>query len=398
MEDIGSLGFLVVEDDGFQRWAMEQTLRQLGATHIEVADDGQAALAILNRLAGEIHIVISDLEMPHMDGLEFIRRLAERVPAVGVIVSSAQNRPLLDSVEHMAKAYGLELLASVEKPATRQKLADAIANYSDRGSGPRAASQPTVRLGERDLRLAIEAGELGPWCQPKVDLRTRAIVGCEALARWRVAHDEVLLPAQFLGAVQEHGLMPELTETMLRGAVSACGKWRAQGIHASVSVNLPESIIGDVEFANHALDLLDEHGVLPRNVIFEVTESAAISHPGPVLENLSRLRMRGFGLSIDDFGTGYSTFEQVTRIPFTELKIDQQFVRDAGVRPASLAVVESSLDMARKLRIPAVAEGVETVAQWNMLSALGCDMAQGWLLGKAMPYESFVARARSPRP
>jgi len=120
-------------------------------------------------------------------------------------------------------------------------------------------------------------------------------------------------------------------------------------------------------------------GLAPKDVIFEITESTETSELGRVLENLSRLRMKGFGLSIDDYGMGYSSMKQLTRIPFTELKIDKTFVRNASLNGASQAMLETTLDMARKLSLVAVAEGVETKQEFEMLRGLGCDVAQGLL-------------------
>ena len=125
-------------------------------------------------------------------------------------------------------------------------------------------------------------------------------------------------------------------------------------------------------------------------MVLEITESAAATDIGKSLENLARLRMKGFGLGIDDYGTGYSSLEQLTRIPFTELKIDQAFVTHAGRRESAKVILASSLEMARKLGITAIAEGVETRENWDMLCELKCDVAQGYYLAKPMPADAFM--------
>jgi EAL domain-containing protein (putative c-di-GMP-specific phosphodiesterase class I) len=124
-------------------------------------------------------------------------------------------------------------------------------------------------------------------------------------------------------------------------------------------------------------------------MILEITESAAMTDVGRVLENLTRLRMKGFGLSIDDYGTGYSSMQQLTRIPFTELKIDQSFVMHAAHQESSRMILESSLDMARKLGITSVAEGAETQEDWNLLRECGCDLAQGFYIARPMEADAF---------
>jgi EAL domain-containing protein (putative c-di-GMP-specific phosphodiesterase class I) len=145
-----------------------------------------------------------------------------------------------------------------------------------------------------------------------------------------------------------------------------------------------------VTLAERMVNVVVGQGLDVRHMIFEVTESAATADVGRVLENLTRLRMKGFGLSIDDYGTGYSSMERLSRSPFTELKIDQGFVRDACTQPSRRAMLESSLEMAAKLRIPAVAEGVENQAQWDLLRELRCDMAQGYFVAKPMEAGEFL--------
>jgi EAL domain-containing protein (putative c-di-GMP-specific phosphodiesterase class I) len=128
----------------------------------------------------------------------------------------------------------------------------------------------------------------------------------------------------------------------------------------------------------------------PAKITFEVTESAMAADMGKALENFSRLRMKGFGLSIDDYGTGYSSMQQLTQFPFTELKIERTFVKGAASQPSCRAVLESSLEMARKMKITAVAEGIETQAEWDLLMALGCEMAQGYFIARPMEMNDFV--------
>jgi EAL domain-containing protein (putative c-di-GMP-specific phosphodiesterase class I) len=129
-------------------------------------------------------------------------------------------------------------------------------------------------------------------------------------------------------------------------------------------------------------------------MMLEITESAAMTNVGRVLENLTRLRMKGFGLSIDDYGTGYSSMQQLTRVPFTELKIDQSFVKHAAHQESSRMILESSLGMARNLAVTTVAEGVETLEDWNLLRDCGCDLAQGFFIARPMPAHEFPGWVR----
>ncbi len=177
---------------------------------------------------------------------------------------------------------------------------------------------------------------------------------------------------------------------MLRKALVCCKSWRVAGHHASVSLNLSLTSLGDVTLAERLMETVREAHVEPRHVVFEITESAAASDMGKVLENLSRLRMNGFGLAIDHYGTGYSSLQELTRVPYTELKIDPSFVRGAGSKPSSRAAIESSLEMAKKLRIASVAQGVESKEEMALVRSLGCDMAQGHFIAAPMKAPDFL--------
>jgi EAL domain-containing protein (putative c-di-GMP-specific phosphodiesterase class I) len=181
---------------------------------------------------------------------------------------------------------------------------------------------------------------------------------------------------------------------MLRKAAARCSAWRTAGLEMTVSVNLSLKSLGDTQIAERVTDLVRSQNLEPRHVILEVTESAAAAEVGRALENLARLRMKGFGLSIDDYGTGYSSMQQLTRIAFTELKIDRSFVANAARQESVRVILQSSLDMARKLGIHAVAEGVETQADYDLLRRLGCDLAQGYFVARPMDAEAYLRWVR----
>ncbi len=178
---------------------------------------------------------------------------------------------------------------------------------------------------------------------------------------------------------------------MLEKAARACRAWREHGKELTVSVNLSLVSLTDTMLANRITQTVRSAGLDPRHMIPEITETAAMTEVASALENLARLRMRGFGLSIDDYGTGFSSLRQLTRVPFTELKIDQSFVTGCAANPSSRAIVESSVEMARRLDIKSVAEGVETQADWDVLKTIACDMRQGYLIAKPMQESSFLA-------
>jgi EAL domain-containing protein (putative c-di-GMP-specific phosphodiesterase class I) len=215
-------------------------------------------------------------------------------------------------------------------------------------------------------------------------------VGAEALARWRHPQDGIVLPGGFIKVLEEAGKIDDLTWVMIRKAVTFCSQLNSTGTDSSIAVNLSLKSLNNVELANRIIAIAEHLSLEPAKICLEITESAATTNLGAALENLTRLRMCGFGLSIDDFGTGYSSMQQLTRIPFSELKIDRSFVANAGTHEAATVILTSSLQIARQLKIKAVAEGVETQQQWDYLQELGCDLAQGYFIAKPMEGSCYV--------
>jgi EAL domain-containing protein (putative c-di-GMP-specific phosphodiesterase class I)/CheY-like chemotaxis protein len=390
--NIGEIRFLVVEDHGFQRWVIGNLLATLGAKHVYSAPDGIAALELYKTLEPPVDIIVSDLDMPGMDGMEFIRHVGEVGRPVSVIVASGLDRSLVASVESMARAYGVHLLGAIEKPATAKKLSAAIAAY---GAGPQGAerAKPAPVLPLEEILHGLARDEFAPYFQAKMDLETGEVRGAEAVARWRHPEHGIVTPHGFVKALEECGRIAQLTDLMLREGAKCCARWMAAGSQATLAVNLSLVSLSDMSIAERFTEIATSEGIKPRNIVLEITESAAATHLGKVLENLSRLRMKGFGLSIDDYGTGYSSMQQLTRIAFTELKIDQTFVRNSA-QPSSRAMIESSLEMAEKLDIVAVAEGIETRAEWDLLRELGCPMGQGYFIARPMEAAEFLRYLR----
>jgi EAL domain-containing protein (putative c-di-GMP-specific phosphodiesterase class I)/AmiR/NasT family two-component response regulator len=393
---LSELNFLAVEDHEFQRGLLLKMLARLGATHVSTAADGRAALDIVKSSYPSIDIIISDLDMPGMDGLEFMRHLSEARIPVAIILASALESVLLDSVETMTRAYGIKILGVIQKPITVEKL-DALIKLHV----PAQANQ--TRSGASDLSFTIEEigkgltnDEFEPFFQPKVELATRRLKGAEALARWRHPQKGIISPYAFIRPLEDHNQIDELTWAILRKSVAFCKEWRAKsGRDVTVSVNVSVKSLADVHFADRVHELVRLENLESRNIILEVTESATTADVSHSLENLSRLRMKGFGLSIDDYGTGYSSLQQLTRIAFTEIKIDQSFVANAAAQQSARIILESSLDMAKKLGISTVAEGVETQDQWDLVRDLGCELAQGYFIARPAEASALLTWARN---
>jgi EAL domain-containing protein (putative c-di-GMP-specific phosphodiesterase class I)/ActR/RegA family two-component response regulator len=375
--------FLVAEDDAFQRRWLAIMLTNLGVKNIIEAADGLEALKILQGRQTPIDVSIIDLNMPGMDGVELIRHIANGNHPGSIILVSALDRALLFSVETMSKAYGVDLLGTIEKPATPDTLLELLKLYRPRTDRPGVA-KPLPSLTATDIRSAVKERQFEPWFQPKVEIATGQVKGAEAFTRWVHPEYGSIAPSVFIPLLEQCGEMGAFASIVIEKSLDACVGWHARGFPISVSINLAPSCIEDAGFAEQFIALAAARNIGPQHIIIEVTESSAIIDAPHFLENLVRLRMHGFGISVDDYGTGHSSLKQLLRIPFSELKIDRSFVAGASANAAMEAVLCASLDVCRKLNKQSVAVGVETQQDWNLLLKLGCTYAQGYYIAKPM--------------
>ncbi len=384
---LAGMTVLLVEDHGFQRRLGLRLLADLGLTRLHEACDGFQALDLLRAMPAPPDVVLVDLDMPGMDGIEFIGIVAQERLAQSIAVVSAMDPALLHTVQVMAKASGLRVLGCVEKPLTPGKLTAVLSLYeSDIGTGTELAD---VDVTLDQAREALSRGEIFPHFQPQAEFGNGKIIGVEALARWRLSDGRMVPPAVFVPMMEAGGLIDELTNLMLVQSCAWWKRWQAKGLDLTISVNVSAQNLTGPEVADRYEAVLREHGLAPDQVVLEITESSVMSDTARGLGMLARLRLKGFGLSVDDFGTGYSSLSQLSQIPFSALKIDRGFVSGAPGQPRKRAMIETSLDLARKLDLKVVAEGVETVEEWQLLAGLGCDYAQGYLISPPVAGEDL---------
>ncbi len=389
---IAELNFLVAEDDPVQSWALAVMLKKLGATRIVEVADGVEALAVFRASKDDpIDIALIDLNMPNMDGMELIRHLAKLDQSASIILVTAHDRALLFSVETMTKAYGVNLLGTIEKPPTPDRLQELLQVFSQTPEGQKKARNSLPAFSLAEIAEGLAAGQFEPFFQPKVELKTGYIKGAEAFARWRHPVHGILPPSSFISVLEQYGQIDLLNWIMIEKAISACRTWHDLEFPIAVSINLSLSSLTQPNFTDRIAESAQRHGIEAEYVILEITESAVLADDPQFWETLARLRMKGFGLSVDDYGTGNSNIQMLARIPFSELKIDRSFVAGASENQALSIVLNSCLSLSRSLNRFSVAVGVEDKQDWDFLQGMGCTYAQGYYIAKPLELQAFPA-------
>jgi len=239
-----------------------------------------------------------------------------------------------------------------------------------------------------ELRRGVERGEIVPYFQPIVELQSGRIVGFEVVARWLHPDRGLLPPAEFLPFAEESGLLVSLGASMMRNSLSQMARWRAAGhsfANGSVAVNVGSRQLVDSSFLPTVVEILDETGLDPDSVWFEITESALLADARAATSTLREIRGLGIHLSVDDFGTGYSSLTYLKRFPVEAIKIDRSFVSGLGIEDEDSTIVEAVIQLGRALGLTVVAEGVESPLQLQRLRDLKCDRGQGYLFGRPRP-------------
>jgi EAL domain-containing protein (putative c-di-GMP-specific phosphodiesterase class I)/DNA-binding NarL/FixJ family response regulator len=387
---------LIVDDSAVQRAHAVRLCRAAGIERIETASNGDEALSLLSVLTPPPAHLIIDLEMPGMDGAALLEQLQKRGIDIPIIVVSSRGEGLIELVSDMGRLLGLRIAGALQKPLSAETLLPVLNNSVAGASSPGA--QTSLPLHAQDLAAGIERGELHVHYQPKVCIRTGILRGVEALARWEHPTLGFVPPGQFIALAEQNELIHPLTMRVVNDAMRQTASWMAQGLHLSVAINMSAQLLDRSDLTDEIVSLQQGYGVSAERVIFEITEGSVVSGRGVALGVLARFRLKGFGLSIDDYGTGFSSLQQLARIPFTELKIDRSFVHRAYERKNRQVILRSALEMASKLGIASVAEGVETMEDWRLLQQFGCTLGQGFLIAKPMCARDLPAWLKDYRP
>jgi len=332
--------------------------------------------------SASIELIVLDLKMTQVDGIELIRDLADRRCCAALIITGDSDRRILNAAERLARARLLMVSGSLPKPIEEQALRRLLdVAVSPPGS---VGSALNVQVAQTELLTCLEDGSVGVMYQPKIDVRTLEFVSVEALVRLNHPQHGLLEPRAFLALAEESGLIHRLTRTVLLKSLAQASGWLVDGLSLQIAVNVSPLLLTDLALPESFAELTDRYGIARENVVLEITETWLSEDSVTALDILTRLRMMGFQLSMDDFGTGYSTMSQLNELPFNELKLDQRFIRNAARDPEARAIVESSIELGHKLGMRVVAEGIEKQEDWDLVSEMRCDEGQGFFIARPM--------------
>ena len=379
---------LVIDDDPLMLHAIELQLTRLNVTDVVICESASEALMkVFDPHQSDFSLVICDLQMPVMDGVEFVRRLADGGYSGGLMLLSGEDARTLQAATLLAKTYRLNFLGSLSKPVPLDKLHQALLGFEPRLS--KGAIPANKAYTAEQLREAIELGQMVVFYQPKVSVKDGTLFGLEAMVRWQHPQDGLVSPDRFIGLAEENGLIDQLTRAVLVQSIRQIGQWRNQGQVVKVSVNVSMDNLHALDFPEMVSSILLENEVDPRQLVLEITESRLMHNLNKVLDIVTRLRLKRIGLALDDFGTGHSSLAQLRDMPFDELKLDRSFVHDAVGDTVRAAILHGTIQMARQLQMDWVAEGVEDRADWRYLRQIGGGYAQGYFVSKPMLPESL---------
>jgi diguanylate cyclase (GGDEF)-like protein len=343
--------------------------------------------------------------LARIDGDEFGLLLAGVDETTAVLIAGRVRDTLAtpfvlgDDVQQVAGSVGLALWpAHADNAHGLIQCADSAMSSAKIHRGDVAVYDPVHgaegrnRLAlARQLRPALEAGQFVLHYQPKVDIRSGTVVGVEALVRWQHPRLGLLYPDAFLSIAEQTGSLGLLTEIVLAGALAQGVRWQHDGLDLSVAVNLSASSLTDADLVANIAAALTTEGFPANRLTLEITESALMADRERALATLRAIRGLGITLSVDDYGTGFSSLTYLRDLPVQELKIDRTFVTHVADDRSDAAIVKSTIDLAHSLGLDVVAEGIEDSRALAMLDQYGCDLAQGYYLGRPVAASELTA-------
>jgi len=382
---------LLIDDDDFVRTTLSAQLRALGISQLECAADAISALRLLTG-GRRFDLVISDLMLPGMDGVELLRDLDARNPGAALVLISSAEPSVLRAVAILSRQRGLRVLGAIHKPVRAEVLGELIEVLMT-DLPPTPSSPPP--LGPDALAQALDLGRISLQAVPCLRLDDDRIHGVDLRARLadsRHPYDH----HQLLSAATQYGLSERLTASLVTlGIGLAAELWRQQ-LPVAVSISLPGSALTRLDLPDLLAHRLRQAGVLPNLFGIGIPEQA-LSDDHSMLDVLARLRMREIRVCIDDYSSSHCGFTRLQRIPATEVRLDRRLL---GVHRVGTRLLEHAVQTAHTLELPCIADGVSSPAQAETIERLACVAMQGPHVSEALDADELpgwiAARLRAP--
>lgn len=317
--------------------------------------------------------VFLDLNMPDLDGLAFLRAASEAGFKGRVVISSGEDRAILQSAQTLGRMLGVSIAGALRKPLQMAEV-KAVLELGRR--------LPPVAPVAGAIRLLDDNYDLTPYYQPQFDLASGRILGAEALIRLRTSDGQIHGPAKLFDSLRDGDHLTDVSLRIASHVLDDVRTWRSIGITQTVSINFDASVLEQPQSIGDIIQAVRESGIDPRTLCLEVTEKSLPKNPSRLIEALARLRMTGFHLALDDYGTGASNFELLRQCPFSELKFDRSTIAESVRDPITRRFVGNSSHLARDLELVTVAEGVETHAELGVVLEAEIDRVQGFLFAR----------------
>jgi EAL domain-containing protein (putative c-di-GMP-specific phosphodiesterase class I) len=361
---------LVIDDEPLMASVVGKVARLLGFDVITTDDPSDLRTRLRSWRPSAI---VLDLMMPGLDGFEVLGILKEEGSNARVLIVSGLDRPVIEAARDLAVRSGLQIVGVLTKPFEIDELSGLL----------RAALSDSEAVNAAALTHALVNGELHLEYQPQIDLRTQLPTGVEALLRWRHPRFGLVPPSAFLPLVEQQDLIAAMASWVIDAALEQKHGWQNQGLDLDMAINLSARDFAATDIGSAIENACAEHAMKIEGITLEITETAATINPGRIAAVVQRLP--GVRLSLDDLGTGYSSLLQLRQLPFSEVKIDQYFVKDCRASKENMIVVRAIVDLAQQLGHRVVAEGVESAEILQALIGVNCDSAQGYWLSPALP-------------